>query len=259
MVDEELRDAQGEEFAREVLSRIPLQAVDDLLRELEARSQRFQTVLARPALVGLDHQQARSVLRSVFGVRRRAEAILEGVGLEELRRGWSALLYDPGPLEERFTAFCERFAPVCPGEEAIDLAGESLHFVFPHRWWLWTRWIWNPRTQTGALRFLVPDGQSLAAGTWGQVYLKVGEAVAYAEAARDALGLFTHVQQRQSPFLNDVHLAVVYTLYMFTTLRMRMTREFTRLLPSPWELVRRLLGLSPGEEWDAKDGAGQSR
>ena len=38
-------------------------------------------------------------------------------------------------------------------------------------------------------------------------------------------------------------LAAVYGVYMFTVLRMRMTQEFTRLVPPLPDLIRRLLGV----------------
>jgi len=256
VLDEQALDVQaGEEFAREVLSRIPLESVDDLLDELEGKSRRFRAELAPDRLAALDREGACALLRATPGVRRRAEEVLRGVGVEGLRRLWAELLYGQGPVEDRFSAFCEALAPACPREEFIDVGGEALHWVFPDRYWLWTRWMWNPRTQTGALRFVVPDWRALSAPSLGQVYRKVGEAVAYAEAARESLGLFSHVRRRRSPFLNDVHLAVVYTLYLFTTLRMRMTKEFTRVLPPPWELVRRLLGVYPGEGENAENRA----
>jgi len=255
MLDEQVLDVQaGEAFAQEVLSRIPLESVDDLLDALEAKSRRFQAALAPGELDALDGEKAREVLRAIFGVRRRAEDLLGTLGVDALKGAFATLLYGSGHVQERFSVFCERLDPVCPRGEAIDLAGEALRHVFPQRYWLWTRWVWNPRTRTGAMRFVVPDYQVLVAPTLGEVYLRVGEAVAYAEAARESLGLFAHVQRRASPFMNDVHLAVVYTLYMFTALRMRMTREFTRVLPHPWELVRRLLGVYSKEGEDAAAG-----
>ncbi len=41
----------------------------------------------------------------------------------------------------------------------------------------------------------------------------------------------------------DVLLAAVYGVYMYTVLRMRMTREFNRVVPPLPDLVRRLLGV----------------
>ncbi len=41
----------------------------------------------------------------------------------------------------------------------------------------------------------------------------------------------------------DVFLAAVYGVYMQTVLRMRMTKEFTNILPPLPDLIRRLLGV----------------
>jgi hypothetical protein len=41
----------------------------------------------------------------------------------------------------------------------------------------------------------------------------------------------------------DVFLAAVYAVTMYTVLRMRMTREFNRVVPPLPDLVRRLLGV----------------
>jgi hypothetical protein len=43
----------------------------------------------------------------------------------------------------------------------------------------------------------------------------------------------------------------MYTLYLYTTLRMRMSKEFTRVLPDPLELMQRILGIYPKEVEDA--------
>jgi hypothetical protein len=55
VLDEQALDVQaGEEFAREVLSRIPLESVDDLLDELEGKSRRFRAELTPERLSSLD-------------------------------------------------------------------------------------------------------------------------------------------------------------------------------------------------------------
>jgi hypothetical protein len=253
VLDEQAVDIRaGEDFAREVLTRLPRSFVAELLGELQAKSRRFQAALSPEGLRLLDPGRAQVLLRSVFGTRRRAAALVAEVGVDGLRRSFQALLYGKEPVRQRFTAFCAALHGVCPRGESVDLAGEVLHYVLPDRYWLWTRWMWNPTTQTGALRFVVADWRTLLAATPGEVYERVGEAVAYAETARQSLGVFSGAGDPGNPFLPDVYLACVYTLYLFTVLRMRMSKEFTRVLPDPQELVRRLLGVYPGEGDDGE-------
>jgi hypothetical protein len=121
-----------------------------------------------------------------------------------------------------------------------DLAGELLHYTSPDRWWLWTRWMWDPHNETGALRLVTMDGYDLRGRTLGETYLKVGEAVAFVNETAKAAGF-----QRPGSglFGTTVYLALVYVVYMYTTLRMRMTQEFNQVIPEFPELSRRILGV----------------
>jgi hypothetical protein len=44
-------------------------------------------------------------------------------------------------------------------------------------------------------------------------------------------------------FGTDVYLACVYTVYVYTVLKMRMTQEFNKVIPQLPEFCRRLLGV----------------
>ena len=89
---------------------------------------------------------------------------------------------------------------------------------------------------------LTVDGADLGSGTTrGETYLNVGRASAlFSETAAVAglapLGL--------GPFEVDVVLASAYGVYMHTALQMRLTREFSRVIPLVPEMIRRLLGVA---------------
>lgn len=267
--------ADAEAFMLEVLARIPAGELEAIARGLAEKSERFQAAMGPaamgpaamgPAAMGLaapDHLDAgglRRILRAIFGTRRHADRHIQELGVERLLEALADLLYAGDGVGERFSRFCRAFegAQECaePTELAgvdiaeidlagIDLAGEVLHYVFPQRYWLWNRWVWNPRTQTGALRLLVTEPAALRGAEPGDIYLRVGEAVAFAEATRQAAGMMGAVMPRagEPAFITDIYMACVYTLYTYGTLRMKMTREFTRVVPEPAELMRRLLGI----------------
>ena len=67
--------------------------------------------------------------------------------------------------------------------------------------------------------------------------------MAFLRATGDAAGL---TRTADGPFALDVFLAAVYGVYLYTTLRMRMTREFNQVVPPLPELTRRLLGVHAG-------------
>ncbi len=245
MLDEQVVDFRtAEEFLQEVLRGIPPGELEKIVEEVAEKSRRFQAVLSADALGELEEGGLRGVLGMMFGVRRRTDRILQELGVERIKRAIAELLYSEEAVERRFTEFCGAFDGVLDRGEEIDLAGELLRYACPDQWWLWTRWVWNPRTRTGALRLLVTEGTSLEGATLGEVYRRVGEAVAYAEAAREALGFLSRarIEGFARRFMCDVYLAFVYTLYVYAALRMRMSKEFTRVVPAPAELVRRFLG-----------------
>jgi hypothetical protein len=121
-----------------------------------------------------------------------------------------------------------------------DLASECLHYTDPDRYWLWTRWIWDPASRTGALPLVTTDGYDLGGATAAATYLRVGEALAFVQRTGEAAG-FTRIGRGR--FGVDVYLACVYGVYVYTAVGLRITREFTRVIPPLPELCRRLLGL----------------
>ncbi len=228
----------AQEFQREILGRITAGDLTAIAAGLERKSQALQELLA-PGAARLDRAALRQVLRWVFATRRRADEILDTIGPDRVGAAIAGLL-DPGEAPAvRFDRFDAVFAGFpAPG---FDLPGELLHFTYPGQYWLWTRWLWDPGTGTGALRLATIDDTKLATGgSRGEIYLTVGQAMAFVDETGKAAG-FTAAGP--GLFGADVFLAAVYGVYMYTVLRMRMTQEFNRLLPPLPDLIRRLLGI----------------
>jgi hypothetical protein len=199
-------------------------------------------------------------LRSIFATRRKADAIIDVIGVEALRAALDQLLYSSSPTPDRFQRFVDSLSgfwndvrlahkPLPGSDESdvpenilCDLASEMLHFTAPDEYWLWTRWMWDPRVGTGALPLVTMDDTELHGRNAGETYLKVGVAVAFVRATGEAVG-FVKFGVGNSPFGIDVFLSCVYAVYVYTTLRLRMTQEFNKVVPQLPELSRRLLGV----------------
>ena len=231
----------------------------DIVAELERKSARFRELLAPASLSGLERPQLLGILRSTFATRRKADAILDVMGVDEVREAFGQLLYGPASTPVRFQVFVDSLSgfwgdvrlarkPPSGTDEAdlhenvlCDLASELLHFTEPETRWLWTRWMWNPRAGTGALPLVIEDQYDLHGRGAGETYMKVGVAVAFVRATGEAAGFARFGVN--SPFGIDVFLSCVYAVYMYTTLRLRMTQEFNKVVPQLPELSRRLLGV----------------
>ncbi len=190
----------------------------------------------------MDAGALRELLGWVFCARRRVDRIFAVVEPAELASGIAELLHGADGIAARYERFAGLLDPL-PGI-ADDLPGELLHFLDPGRYWLWTRWMWDPDAETGALALVTMDETDLRGGDGaagrGETYLAVGQALVFVEETGKAAG-FTDVGP--GLFGTDVFLAAVYGVYLQTILRMRMTKEFTNILPALPELTRRLLGV----------------
>jgi hypothetical protein len=225
-----------QEFMREALQQMSDVEMHTIEHEARDKSARFRAMLGTPgAARGLDRDGLRRVLRSVFPVRRRADALLNNLGPVELAARVDDLLHGPAPLDARWPRFCEGL------EGGPDLASELLHFTFPERWWLWTRWMWDPILDTGALRLVTTDATELRGADPVETYYRVGRAVAFVRETGAAAGIAQF--SNGGPFAVDVFLTCVYSVYLYTVVRIRMTREFNRFVPELPQLARRLLGI----------------
>lgn len=228
------------DFMAEALAKIEEGDLVAIVGELEAKGRAFAALLAPERLAaGLSAAELRRLLRSVFATRRQADAILAAPGAaERLGEALRELLDEARPVAARIDAFSTT-ARLEPAFRATDLASECLHFTRPERHWLWTRWMWDPVAGTGALPLVTMEGYSFDAPTPGETYLRVGEASAFVASTVEAAGL---TSRARGPFAVDVFLVAVYAVYAYTVLRMRMSKEFDRVIPGLPELSRRLLG-----------------
>jgi hypothetical protein len=227
------------EFMREALGKISEAEQNAIAAELELKHARVSALLAKPGIDALTPEGLRSILRSIFSTRRRVRDFLDDPAVGDLVSWIRDLLHSRGPIDQRFQTFYDRLGGF-PGAIRYDLASELLHFTFPHQYWLWARWVWDPSTRTGALPLVTMEEYDLSAPSVGATYLRVGEAIAFVHETGKAAG-FTRIGQ--GLFGVDVYLACVYCVYVYTTVRMRMTQEFNRVIPPLPELCRRFLGV----------------
>lgn len=228
----------AEEFMRQALEKVSDVELAAIAGDVERKAERFHRLLHADPGTPVAEDRLRTVLAAVFGIRRKAPRMFDALGAERLGTAVSDLLFARGTIPERFDGFVgalEGFEDV-----SSDLAGELLHYTMPEKYWLWTKWMWDPATETGALRLVTMDEFDLTGSTPGETYLKVGEGVAFVHQTGEAVG-FT--KMGAGLFGIDVFLACVYGIYMYTVLRMRMTQEFNHMVPQLPELARRLLGV----------------
>jgi len=233
----------AQEFTRLALERVSAHDLGDIASRLQTKSGFFTTAFGPGAVDDLDEDAAMASLRYVFSSRRRAKVILTTLTVEGYRRAIRGLLYadmTPGQRLEQFAELIDGIGRDVQEGTGHDLGSEILHFTDPDAYWLWTRWMWNPSSGTGALPLVIMDEIDLDGGTVSETYSRIGIAYAFLNDVGEAAGFRT---EGYGVFGTDVFLASVYAVYMYTTLRMRMTQEFNRIIPELADLVQRLLGV----------------
>jgi hypothetical protein len=232
------------EFMREALIKISEDEIATIATEVAQKRDRIRPLLHAGALKYADAAEIRVLLRSFFATRRGADAILESTGASVLSEAFHALLHGDGPLGDRFRQFDGALSQVKPATRR-ELGGDLLKTLDPESHWLWTRWMWSPSSDTGALPLVLVGDYDLHGADGGETYLKVGLATDAVLTLADELGFS---RMRANPFSVDVYLGGVYGVYMYTVTRLRMTQEFNAVIPKLPELLRRLFGVYHPED-----------
>ena len=233
----------AKEFMAETLNRVDSRELSRICQEVEAKSLWFRQKLVRDAFGELSHEDFGAILRRVFATRGKTRKSLEGIDWPRMRAGLEALLFGADEVQDRLQSFV---GDLHSQDETLaenlltDFATELLHFSQPDRYWLWARWMWDARTRTGALPLVTTAAYDLSGETIGEIYPKVGRAIAFVHEVGESAG-FQRISH--TVFGTDVFLSCVYAIYTYTVLRIRMTKEFNKVMPMLPELSRRLLGV----------------
>ncbi len=225
------------------LQRVSEVELEVVAAKVEYKAERLGALLDRERLEAWTEDDALAALRWVFSAKGKARLILESLGLDRLAEETTSLVWgadDAGARLERFAGVIAGIGRDLPSSLGFDLGSEFLHFARPDRYWLWTSWMWNPESGTGALPLIVMEEIEIDGGSVAETYNRIGVAMAFLDEVGAAAGFRT---AGHGVFGTDVFLASVYAIYMYTTLRMRMTQEFNRIIPELTELVSRLLGV----------------
>jgi len=226
--------------------------VEGYIESLGAKQRLFGELLGADAIAALDEAGLEALLEVIFTARRKLHPVLTEMGVAALVEMLRALLYGPGPLGDRMSAFVDRL-PIRGGggrearsraarlrRAAHDFAAEALHFIDPVRYPLMARWVWDDATSSGALREFVhnPDqAHRLALDARPETF----------EAARvwlageiEAQGIY-----RDVPLWVDLVQASAYAHYFRSMTGGVLGSDFSRT-GGPEENIKKLLGIEAG-------------
>jgi len=250
-MDQVVDTETAQEFMKETLDKVDASTLQQICAEVLVKSEWFQNTLSSEALPKLTEHDLEEVLSRIFVTRGKTRQKLLAYPFEDMRSWMYELIHGDAEPGDRVDGFVDRLVGL-DDNLRMDLAGELLHFTSPDRHWLWARWMWDPRTKTGALPLVTTAAYDYSGETPGQIYMKVGRAVAFVHEVGEAAG-FQSISR--NIFGTDVFLSCVYVVYAYTVLKMRMTNEFNKVMPGLPEFSRRLLGVNRKGQRKAPVGA----
>ncbi|MCB1389251.1 MAG: hypothetical protein KDK12_08970 [Rhodobacteraceae bacterium] len=219
----------------------PTGGVSRYITALSLKSALFQELLGEGAVKDLTEEAFLDLAAFVAPVRRRIAAAIAEHGFERLRASLVRLL-DGIALEsradDRIAVFCASFPSDKTHRWVRDLAAEAVHFTHPDRFPLMTRWVWDAKVGTGALREIWHADDVDAAE------ILAGDRQATFETLSAELNGFLAGEgvYRDLPFAVDLLLAHVYAGYINDRGGQYLRSDFTSDT-DPMHHTRRMLGL----------------
>lgn len=234
----------AKEFMKETLAKVEKQNLIDIADALEEKSLLFQQTLAEDKLKKISEEELNVIFKRIFSIRRKQDKLYGQISFDQLKPAIYDLLYGSDKIDHRFQRFIDLLGELDTPLK-YDLASELLHFTFPDRYWLWSRWMWDPKNKTGAIPLVTSEEFDLEGKNISEVYMKVGKGVAFVHSVAESAE-FQFINR--SLFGTDVYLSCVYIIYSYTILQLKMTKEFNEVMPGMTEFSRRLLGVYGVEE-----------
>lgn len=234
---------EGEEF------------VQEFYQELLEKSALFQETLSKERLPSLTEEELERIFERIFAARRKKRKIIEETGIDRLKKAISDLLYgdekggffkkkEERSWEEKVEEFAKQIRGV-DRKSARDIAAELLHFTFPDKYILWTSWIWDPETETGAIVFLKEEPPTGGRGRrmYGETYEQFKQVYEQIAEKLQEFGI-----KVKGYLFVDIFLAMIYATYVdyMTLSTMHSAKGF---FPPAGVMAKRLLGVNAPVEF----------
>jgi len=230
--------------------------VQEFYQELLEKSVLFQETLSKERLPSLTEEELERVFERIFAARRKKRKIIEETGIDRLKKAISDLLYgdEKGGFfkkkkeERNWEEKVEEFAKQIRGvdrKSARDIAAELLHFTFPDKYILWTSWIWDPQSETGAIVFLKEEPPTGGRGRrmYGETYEQFKQVYEQIAEKLQEFGI-----KVKGYLFVDIFLAMIYATYVdyMTLSTMHSAKGF---FPPAGVMAKRLLGVNAPVEF----------
>ncbi|MEM3863495.1 MAG: hypothetical protein QW699_03270, partial [Metallosphaera sp.] len=105
-------------------------------------------------------EEMKKIFESIFYARKYYDQVLTQVGTTTFSKALDTLRNQGLSYQERVTKFLDMVKGK-DNEDLEDMAREIIHYLYPDQFPLWTRWIWNPKRNTGSINYVLKENLNL--------------------------------------------------------------------------------------------------
>ncbi|EZQ07036.1 MULTISPECIES: hypothetical protein [Acidianus] len=179
-------------------------------------------------------EDARKFFDSVFYMKKHFSSVISSTPLPKIGE---ALDHLKGKDIDYFEAV-DFFANNIRGAERADIedmAKETIHFLHPEKFPLWTRWIWNKERGTGSINYSLKDDVKIS---------NPSELFAAIDELKKVLEVFG-AGNYPNYYLVSIFLVYSYVRYLDYTTHLAVDKRAAGLVPTHLTTTALVLGLKP--------------
>ncbi|QKQ99214.1 hypothetical protein GWK48_01315 [Metallosphaera tengchongensis] len=177
-------------------------------------------------------EEMKKVFDSIFYARRHFEEVLKKAGVSKFSSALGYLKDEEMSYNERLSKF---LATIGYNDEDIeDMAKEIMHYLYPEKFPLWTRWIWNNKKNTGSINYVLKEGLNLKSET---------EFLSSVDELKRVLEIFGLSSGNYYP--TSVFLVYAYVRYLDYTTHLAVDKKAAGLIPTHLTTTALVMGLKP--------------
>lgn len=206
----------------------PKESLSIILKAMEMKSE-----LLRKTEIN-SFEDFRKVTESIFYIKRHYEELVKENSLSSISQAYSILKDESLSYDERVKRFNQMIRLEGEQSDVRDMAREVIHFLYPGKYPLWTRWIWNESARSGSLTYILKDNVSI--NNEEEFFSAVNEL----KGVLDVFGL-----DLNNYYATSIFLVYAYVRYVDYTTLLAIDRKAGGLYPTHLATTSLVLGLKP--------------
>jgi len=131
----------------------PKESLSIMIKAMEMKSEFLNSLEIN------NKEDVKKLFETIFYAKKHFNYIITYNEINKIKLSFETLKNRDLPYYERVKSFSSLKSS--EPEDLEDMAKEIIHFIEPQKYPLWTRWLWNPKRNSGSITYILKDGVTL--------------------------------------------------------------------------------------------------